>query len=151
MAELLARFHEAAAGFCVETDGKNDRWNIEMADPEPGDLLCHNDVCPENVVFQDGVAVALLDFDFVAPGRRLYDLAGVANMCIPLDTAADAAVWGWGALDPVASGNRFVRRRVEPGEQAFVDMWDRMGGAGRYERRVAWFRRHRERFLEALG
>ncbi|MHB1583198.1 MAG: phosphotransferase [Acidimicrobiales bacterium] len=178
IAELLASFHEAVAGFCVESDRDGDGWNIEMADPEPGDLLCHNDVCPENVVFRDGVAVALLDFDFVALGRRLYDLAGVATMCIPLDTAADAAVWGWGALDPVrrlrvvadayglppgrqplvdvieqrmASGNRFLRRRVERGEQAFVDMWDRMGGAGRYERRVAWLRRHRERFLEALG
>ena len=29
--------------------------------------MCHNDVCPENVVFRDGIAVALLDFEFAAP------------------------------------------------------------------------------------
>jgi hypothetical protein len=58
---------------------------------------------------------------------------------------------GGGPAVPGVDPDRPVARRVERGEQAFVDMWDRMGGAARYERRVAWFRRHRERFLEALG
>ena len=65
-ARLLARFHEAAAGF-VWPPGTS--WNDELADPAGGSLVCHNDVCPENVVYRDGRAVALLDFDFVAPGR----------------------------------------------------------------------------------
>ena len=30
-----------------------------------GPIVCHNDVCLENVVFRDGEAVGLLDFDFV--------------------------------------------------------------------------------------
>jgi hypothetical protein len=31
-------------------------------------MICHNDVCPENVVFRDGVAVALVDLTSRLPG-----------------------------------------------------------------------------------
>ncbi|MBA2947798.1 phosphotransferase [Streptomyces himalayensis] len=36
-------------------------WPRDLADPEGGTLLCHNDVCPENVVFRDGRATAFID------------------------------------------------------------------------------------------
>lgn len=42
-------------------------------------MLCHNDVCPENVVFRDGRAAALIDFDLAAPGRALWDIAMTAR------------------------------------------------------------------------
>ena len=133
-------------------------WSTEMADPdidsaagataEGGLVVCHNDVCLENVVFHDGAAVGLLDFDFAAPGRRGYDLAQMARMCAPVDDPLDAARVGWqpsitapsgsgwwparvrarggwtaALLDrarPLDSrGGEFVRRRVEAGEAAF--------------------------------
>jgi hypothetical protein len=47
---------------CVE-------WPRALADPAGGTILCHNDVCPDNVVFRDGRAAALIDFDLAAPGR----------------------------------------------------------------------------------
>lgn len=174
-AALLRRFHDAAAGF-VNPFGAT--WNTELADPQGGPVICHNDVCPENVVYRRGVAVALLDFDFAAPGRPVYDLTQLAKMCVPLDTPEDAARLGRGTLDPfhrlrivadsyglppdraifvdvidesLATGGAFVERRVEAGETAFIEMWRAMGGRARYERRHAWFERHRERFLEALG
>ena len=175
IAELLARYHAAAEGFEVSPQAA---WNAELADPSGGTLMCHNDVCLENVVFRDGVAVALLDFDFAAPGRPIYDLAVMARLCIPLDTPDDAATWGWRSPDPfrrlrlaadsyglpprreelvevieqgMSNVGEFVRRRVERGEPAFVEMWERMGGQARYERRRDWFNEHRERFVEALG
>jgi aminoglycoside phosphotransferase (APT) family kinase protein len=173
-AELLARFHEASQGFVTP---KGATWNTELADPSGGTVICHNDICIENIVFRDGKAVAFLDFDFAAPGRALYDLGVMARMCVPLDTTDDAAVWGWQSRDPirrlrivadayglppgrqelidilelmVASGGDFVRRRVERGEAAFVEMWEKMGGQARYDRRRAWFAQHQERFLAAL-
>lgn len=175
IAELLARFHAAAQGFEVPSGAT---WNRELADSIGGSLVCHNDVCPENVVFRDGVAVALLDFDFAAPGRALHDLGVMARMCIPLDTPEDAAVWGRESLDPIRrlrlvadsygltpgreeliriieqqmdAGGAFVRHRVEQGEPAFVEMWERMGGEARYDRRRDWFAQHRQRFVDALG
>lgn len=177
-AALLARFHRASATF---VGGPEATWSTEMSDPRgapAGSIICHNDVCPENVVYRHGVAVALLDFDFASPGRALYDLAQMAKMCVPLDTPEDAARLGRGALDPVprlrvvadayglppgrtqflevigeslARGGAFVARRVALGEPNFIAMWEYMGGQGRYDRRDEWFARHYDRLLAALG
>jgi hypothetical protein len=177
---LLRRFHDATVGF-VAPDGAT--WSSEMADPDAfgpgaGDVICHNDVCPENVVFRDGEAVAFLDFDFAAPGSRLFDLARLALMTVPIDAPEDAARTGRGGLDPfvrlrvvadayglapgrealvnvlernVAAGGAFLQRRIERGEKAFLAMRDQMGGMERYDRRRAWFAANRERFLESVG
>jgi hypothetical protein len=186
---LLRRFHDATIGFVAPADAT---WSSEMADPEPvsgggvdgggvGDsraVICHNDVCPENVVYREGVAVAFLDFDFAAPGSRFHDLARLALMTVPLDTPEDAARTGRGGLDPftrlrvmadaygldpgrtalvdavernIASGAAFLQRRIDAGQKAFLAMVEMMGGMERYDRRQAWFAAHRERFLESVG
>src|SRR5580704_10223498 len=54
-AALLARFHRASATFVTEP---GMTWSDELADPAGGSVVCHNDVCPENVVYRRGVAVA---------------------------------------------------------------------------------------------
>ena len=61
--------------------------------------MCHNDVCPENVVFRDGIAVALLDFEFAAPGRPVYDVAHLARLCVPIEDEVDQARLGWRPAD----------------------------------------------------
>ena len=55
----------------------------QLANPCGGPIVCHNDVCPENVVFRDGEAFALLDFDLAAPGTPVWDLGDTARMWIP--------------------------------------------------------------------
>ena len=186
IAALMRRLHDAAHGF----DGAGASWSTEMADPDLGSaagptaedrvVVCHNDVCLENLVFRDGVAVGLLDFDFAAPGRPGYDLAQMARMCAPVDDPLDAARLGWradataptrvrlvadayglesegrrelfGALDhSIARGGEFVRRRVEAGEAAFVAMWESMGGMARFDRRREWWAGVSEEFAAALG
>jgi hypothetical protein len=172
---LLRRFHDATVGFVAPAGAS---WSREMADPDGGEVICHNDVCPENVVFRQGVAVALLDFDFAAPGGRLYDLARLALMCVPIDTAEDAARTGRSEFDPfvrlrvvadayglapprtglidalerdIRGGGDFLQRRIDRGEQAFITMVADMGGMERYDRRREWFTAHRERFVESVG
>lgn len=39
------------------------------------DVVCHHDPGPNNYVFQDGVPVALIDYEQAAPGGRLEDVA----------------------------------------------------------------------------
>jgi aminoglycoside phosphotransferase (APT) family kinase protein len=152
-------------------------WSSEMADPIGGDVFCHNDVCLENVVFRDGVAVSLLDFDLAAPGRRVFDLATFARMCVP-DDDASAARLGWSSADrparlrvvcdeygldgpdrsellacleeSIARGGEFVRRRVDAGEVAFIEMWNAMGGRERFDRRRRWWADARVDFVGAL-
>lgn len=51
----------------------------------------------------------------------------------------------------MAHGGEFVRRRVERGEPAFVEMWEQMGGQARFDRRRDWFAQNRSRFVEMLG
>mgnify|MGYP001225616479 FL=1 len=180
VAELLSALHRAGAA--AQAAGAFDpgawSWSAEMADPDGGPIVCHNDVCLENVVFRDGRAVALLDFDFAAPGRPVYDVAQLARMCVPVDDDVNATRLGWadadrpgrlrlvadtsgldgrgrGELlsildDGIARGGEFVRRRVEAGDPGFVAMWADMGGAERFDRRRRWWATARARYEGAL-
>ncbi len=174
IADLLRRFHRASQAF----DPVGESWSHEMADDAGGSIVVHNDVCPENVVFRDGVAVGLLDFDFAAPGRPVHDLASMVRMCGPVDDDLSSARLGWGPVDQparlrlvadtygldaagrhdllatleqsFARGGQFVRRRVEAGDPNFIAMWDQMGGMERYDRRRRWWSAARPRFESAL-
>jgi aminoglycoside phosphotransferase (APT) family kinase protein len=171
---LLRRFHDAAASF----DPTGSTWSSEMADAAGGSVVCHNDVCLENVVFRDGVAIGLLDFDFAAPGRPIYDLAQFARMCVPVDDPVSSARVGWATADraarlrvvadayglspggrasllevlaeSIARGGEFVRRRVDAGDQNFIAMWNAMGGMERFDRRRRWFDERRQQFDAAM-
>jgi thiamine kinase-like enzyme len=134
-------------------------------------LVCHNDVCPENVVFRDGIAVALLDFEFAAPGRPVYDLAHLARLGVPIEDDVDQDRLGWRPDDRpprlrlVADGRAellpamndaidrleaAVRRSVEAGDPNAVAMWNRTGGSDRYDRRRRWWTDHHDQFAAAL-
>lgn len=174
IAVLMRRFHQVSAAF----DPKGSTWSTEMADPEGGPFVCHNDRCFENVVFRDGVAIGLLDFDWAAPGRPVYDLAQFARMCVPVDDDLSAARLGFEPADRVArlrliadtygldraerhsffqildrsivQRGEFLRRRVESGDTNFIAMWDEMGGMERYDRRRRWWAEHRERYVQIV-
>jgi len=175
VATLLRRFHDAAASF----DPCPHEWSDEMADPLGGAIVCHNDVCLENVVFRDGAAVALLDFDFAAPGRPRFDLAAMARMCVPIDSDENAQRFGWSPADRparlrvvadaygldrpgrdelvailsagIARSGEFVRRRAEAGDPNFARVWAEIGGMAPFDRRRAWWARERDRFARALA
>ena len=167
IARLLRGLHDAARGF----DPRGLTWNDALADPAGGALVCHNDVEPPNVVFRDGIAVALLDFEFAAPGRPVYDLAHLARLCVPIDDDVDQARLGWRPADRPArlrlvadaygldrdgraellsamddAIDRIeaaVRRSVDAGDPNAVEMWNRTGGGERYDRRRRWWTDHR--------
>jgi aminoglycoside phosphotransferase (APT) family kinase protein len=142
-------------------------------------MICHNDVCLENVVFRSGRAVALLDFDFAAPGRPSFDLAAMARMCVPIDDDVSARRLGFEASDrparlrlvadtygldgsgrfevlghldrAVRVGGTFIRRRVEAGDANFIRVFNEMGGMERYDRRLRWWEESKEEFAAALS
>ncbi len=171
VARLQRRFHEAAASF----DASAFTWSDELADPRGGVVIGHNDICPENVVFRDGEAVAVLDWDFAAPGRQLWDIASVMSMWGPVHDPSDP-VPGMEGLEPFARARliadaygldtderakipnvfvdrlsiSLVERRAAAGEQAFVEMLARQGGAGRAERRRRWLEDHMEELEAAM-
>jgi Ser/Thr protein kinase RdoA (MazF antagonist) len=55
------------------------------------ELVSHCDYCPGNVVFRDGLPVALIDFDLAHPTTRLYDLANALWYWAPFRDPRDRA------------------------------------------------------------
>ena len=47
-------------------------------------LVSHNDPNLDNIIFRDGEAVALIDFDLASPGSALWDVAVAARLWVPL-------------------------------------------------------------------
>jgi hypothetical protein len=172
---LLRRLHDASATVDVDADAD---WPTHLADPVGGPVLCHNDVCPQNVVFRDGRAAALIDFDQAAPGRPLWDLAMTARHWVPVLDPESAAPLGMDGLDvharlrlladgygltgpgraalpeaieqAVARGRSFVTDRVDAGDPAYVHALAAQGGWTRWDRLQTWVATRRTCFAAAL-
>jgi hypothetical protein len=172
---LLRRLHEAGAAVAVDP---HTEWPRDLADPQGGTILCHNDVSPDNVVFRDGRAAALIDFDLAAPGRPLWDVAMTARYWVPmLDPESAAALYPAGLDAParlraladsygLSERERaelpavieqtteicraFVARRVTEGDPAYARMLAERGGWRRWDRIRKWLVAHRETFTDAL-
>jgi aminoglycoside phosphotransferase (APT) family kinase protein len=171
VARLQRRFHDAVAGFNLSPYA----WNDELADIAGGTCATHNDICPENVVFRRGEAVAFLDWDFAAPGGALWDVASVMTMWGPVRDPSDT-VPGMEGLDPFRRARivadayglteaqraqipevfierlsiSLVEKRAAAGEQAFIEMLERQGGAGRAQRRRGWLEANMDALKAAL-
>ncbi|MGW2572399.1 phosphotransferase [Streptomyces sp. NPDC001537] len=172
---LLRRLHDASARIAVDASAQ---WPRSLADPAGGTMLCHNDVCPENVVFRDGHAAALIDFDLAAPGRAVWDVAMTARYWVPLLDATSAAVFYPAGLDAprrlriladgyglslkeraelpgvmeeaTASCRAFVAGRVADGDPVYTQALSEHGGWERWDRIQEWLGAHRETFTAAL-
>lgn len=172
---LLRRLHDASARIPVD---RTAEWPRELADPDGGTLLCHNDVCPENVVFRDGRAAAFIDFDLAAPGRPLWDVAMTARYWVPMLDPATAAAQYPTAPDPfprlrvladayglspadrpalpalveqaAAAGRAFVTTRLAECDPTYVRAHAELGGWERWDRLQSWLAENRERFTAAL-
>lgn len=173
---LLRDLHAASAALPVDTGAA---WPRDLADPEGGTILCHNDVCPDNVVFRDGRAAALIDFDLAAPGRPLWDVAMTARYWVPmLDPESAAALYPGGALDAprrlrvladsyglrapdraalpdvieqaTEACRAFVAARVAEGDPVYRRVLAERGGWTRWDRVRTWLTTHRDTFTTAL-
>ncbi|MEV6719302.1 aminoglycoside phosphotransferase family protein [Streptomyces xanthochromogenes] len=172
---LLRQFHEVSATIPVDPDVE---WPRDLADPKGGTMLCHNDVCPENVVFRDGRAAGLIDFDLAAPGRPLWDVAMAARYWVPmLDPESAMALYPAGLDAPTrlriladgyglsrqdraelpdvieqatASCRAFVADRVAGGDPVYTQALAERGGWQRWDRMQEWLVTHHLRFTTVL-
>jgi Ser/Thr protein kinase RdoA (MazF antagonist) len=174
-AALLGRMHAAAPHF----DPTGSAFSAELADPDGGPIVCHNDLCLDNIIFRDGEAVGFIDFDFAAPGRPLYDLAHLVRHLVPIIDDTMGAFLGWTPanrparlrlaadrygldaaaraelleLIPVAlARSRDLHRgRVEAGDPNFAMIWDFTGGERRFDEQDRWWLDHQPAFAAALA
>ena len=169
VADLVRRYHLAAASF----DPSGYQWPRPIPARFRTGLVSHNDVHPANLVFLDGRAVALIDFDLAGPGSAIWDFAAAARYWAPLQDDQDITDSRRGrALERFriflhASGlRRADRRRVAEavvanhdwtyaivteaaaaGHQGFADHWRMVAEQATRARR--WCRRHQRDLLAA--
>jgi Ser/Thr protein kinase RdoA (MazF antagonist) len=171
VAELLRRYHEAAASF----DATSYHWPASPPAPFATPLVSHNDPNLDNVIFRDGRAVALIDFDLASPGSAVWDVATAARLWAPLRSDVDiddvragqsvrrlrAFVDAYGMTDaerallvdavPLTHDwiYEIVRTGAVHGSLGYAHYWQH-GGMQRAERTKDWFRRHQRLIAETI-
>jgi hypothetical protein len=86
VAKLLRGYHDAVLSF----DPSGYTWPHPIPARFRQGLVTHNDPNLDNVVFDGGRAVALIDFDLASPGSAAWDLACAARLWVPLRDELDA-------------------------------------------------------------
>ena len=74
LARLIRRFHDASVSFVTPDYAQ---WRGLVGAPTSGDVICHNDLGPFNVVFRRGRPTAIIDWDNASPGPRMLDAVGL--------------------------------------------------------------------------
>lgn len=88
-AQLLRRIHDAAADWVPPQDA------VFYAPPTTagGDVFVHGDPGPWNFVWRDGEAIALIDWDFLHPARRIDDVAYALLWFAPMRDDESSREW----------------------------------------------------------
>ena len=120
IARLQRRLHDCSAGFRLPPQAV---WTkpLELEGVAPPykapDIVGHNDMTPENIVFADRLPVGLIDFDLAGPTTRLLDIVTTLLWWAPLRDPADR--------DPLLCGVNEGRRM-----RLYVDAY----GLGEHDR-----------------
>jgi aminoglycoside phosphotransferase (APT) family kinase protein len=78
---LLRELHDST-GAIVNANVATLRTSMDPS--EVHEVVCHGDPGPGNIVFREGKAFALIDWELAAPGRRSWDLATALRYWAPL-------------------------------------------------------------------
>jgi aminoglycoside phosphotransferase (APT) family kinase protein len=90
VARLLRSYHDAVEGFGIPTNLPAPIEPPGLPDlDDPPELVGHQDVTPENVVFREGRAYALIDFDMARPVSRARELVNLMLWWAPFGDDAD--------------------------------------------------------------
>jgi hypothetical protein len=171
VAELQQRIHDVARDYQPPDDAVWDDAVGQGYFPAgiDGPMVCHNDLCIENVVMRGGRAAAVIDFDYARPVDPLFDIAVAIRHWAPMRSPQDLHMLGIDVdvlhrfrsfLDVhelegsqraqvVSYLGRFldrafenVQRLANEGHQGFADMVAD-GYADQNRRSAEWLRLHR--------
>lgn len=70
-ARLLREFHNAVASFQPKADSK---WAFSNGTPKPGEIMCHGDFGPWNIVWDGNTPIGIVDWDLVLPAKPQFDI-----------------------------------------------------------------------------
>lgn len=89
-AALLRAYHDTTEGYAQRAP--RDGWQVPAH--EPVEVICHNDFAPHNCVLDGDRVVGVIDFDYAAPGPRLWDVAFAAYRWVPMTAPGNADGFG---------------------------------------------------------
>ena len=84
-AKLLRKLHDITTTFEISGTARS------------GEVVCHNDFAPYNIVYRDDRIVGIIDFDQASFGTRIWDVAYSVYRFAPLGTDAHC-LQGWGTI-----------------------------------------------------
>lgn len=89
-AGMLRTYHDAVRNFRppLETE-----WAFGFASVDVGDLICHGDFGPWNLVWREGRPVGILDWDFAFPGPPIHDIAYALEYAAPYRDDEECMRW----------------------------------------------------------
>jgi hypothetical protein len=92
---LVRAYDDAAASFAPPPDlpletKPAESMGIPPGPPYPTELIGHVDITPENVIFRNGRAKALIDFDLAKPATRADEMFNAMMWWAPLSDPSDA-------------------------------------------------------------
>lgn len=170
MARLLREYHEAVRGFHPGADAV---WAAHSRPPQAGELICHGDFGPWNLVWHGTRPVGILDWDYAWPNRPVHDIAYALEYVAPFRDDQEclrwlrypappdrrrrlevfAAAYGLtsidGLVDEVIEQQQRVldrtRQLAAEGRQPQLS-WQAAGVLDEIAKRIDWSRRHRHLF-----
>lgn len=90
VASAQKRMHDAAATFAPPADVVWGQAGDYFPPGAEGSLPCHNDLCISNVLFDDDGISGIIDFDYLHPVNRLFDIAVAIRHWLPVTAPEDA-------------------------------------------------------------
>ncbi|MBB5868430.1 hypothetical protein F4553_001809 [Allocatelliglobosispora scoriae] len=90
MARLLRDYHQAVAGFRPTAEAG---WATHPGPVAAGELVCHGDFGPWNLVWHGTRPVGILDWDLAWPAEPLHDVAYALEYVTPFRDDAECLRW----------------------------------------------------------
>ena len=170
-AQLLRAYHEAVRSF---KPSPLSEWAYSTESLKPGEIMCHGDFGPWNIVWRGDEPVGILDWDMALPAQPRFDVLYALEYSAPFRDDETALSWhhfssvpdrkhrievfaeayGLERLGDVVQDVAFLQRQVgtfvaylaELGLQPQAD-WGAEGALEEVEKRAQWTEAHRKLFL----
>lgn len=79
-AKLLLEYHLLSTSY-IPLITNEAKWMLPVR--EPLEVICHGDFAPYNVVVVENKAIAIIDFDTIHPGTKMWDISYAIYRWVP--------------------------------------------------------------------
>jgi hypothetical protein len=131
-AKLLRTYHDAIAGY---KPSANAEWACVIGAPKDGQIICHGDFGPWNIVWNGDEPVGIVDWDLVVPAEPRFDVLYALEYSAPFRDDETALKWHHFPEVP----NRKHRIEVFAEAYGLTELGDVVGDVAATQRKVAGF------------